>query len=221
MYQHLDSLGLPVDLPLGKVVCVGRNYLDHVQEMQSEVPAEPLLFMKPVNALCHLSQPLSIPADKGECHNELEIAVLLKQRLCHATHDDVEAAIWGVGLALDLTLRDVQRTLKAQGHPWERAKAFDFSCPVSGFVPISQVPDLQNIEFTLTVNGEARQAGNSNMMLRGIVDLISHMSSVFTLDAGDIILTGTPKGVGPLTSEDSVSATLADKITVETSVQAL
>jgi 2-keto-4-pentenoate hydratase/2-oxohepta-3-ene-1,7-dioic acid hydratase in catechol pathway len=218
MYQHLDVQGNPIALPVGKVACIGRNYLDHIEEMKSVVSASPLLFLKPKAALCDMGKPLSIPTEQGECHNELEVAVLLKHTVSKATENEVLAAIWGIGLGLDLTLRDVQRELKAQGQPWERAKSFDLSCPVSGFVPIDSITDLQDLHFTLSINGEVRQSGHTAMMLHKIVPLIAHMSQTFTLDAGDIVLTGTPKGVGPLLVGDTIEATLHDKMTVNTKV---
>lgn len=218
MYLHQDNLGNPIDLPVGKVVCVGRNYLDHIDEMRSAVPEEPLLFMKPKAALCDMAQSLMIPLDQGECHNELEVALLLRQPLCRANRDEVLKSLWGVGLALDFTLRDVQRKLKEKGLPWERCKSFDFSCPVSGFVPVSQISDLQDLTFSLTVNGIQRQAGHTALMLHQIADLVSHMSHVFTLDAGDIIITGTPKGVGALHPGDALAAALDGHLSVSTTV---
>ncbi|MBQ4831423.1 fumarylacetoacetate hydrolase family protein [Alteromonas sp. MMG017] len=218
MYQHVEFQGNPIALPIGKVACIGRNYLDHIEEMKSVVSESPLLFLKPKAALCDMATPLVIPTNQGECHNELEVAVLLKYALYKATEAEVLAAIWGIGLGLDLTLRDVQRELKAQGQPWERAKSFDLSCPVSGFVPIDSTTDLQDLHFTLSINGEIRQSGHTAMMLHKIVPLIAHMSQTFTLDAGDVVLTGTPKGVGPLLAGDNVEATLHDKITVNTKV---
>tara|TARA_B100001063_G_scaffold183725_1_gene173350 strand:+ start:99 stop:761 length:663 start_codon:yes stop_codon:yes gene_type:complete len=218
MYQHVEFQGNPIALPIGKVACIGRNYLDHIEEMKSVVSESPLLFLKPKAALCDMATPLVIPANQGECHNELEVAVLLKRSLCKATEDEVLAAIWGIGLGLDLTLRDVQRELKAQGQPWERAKSFDLSCPVSGFVPIDSTTDLQDLHFTLSINGEVRQSGHTAMMLHKIVPLIAHMSQSFTLDAGDVVLTGTPKGVGPLLAGDTIEAVLHDKMTVNTEV---
>lgn len=218
MYMHQDNLANPIDLPVGKAVCVGRNYRDHIDELHSEVPAEPLLFMKPKTALCHMHNPLRIPQGMGECHNELEVAVLLKQPLCNAAADEVLAAIWGIGLGLDLTLRDVQQTLKQKGLPWERSKAFDFSCPLSGFVPVSQLARLDDIQFTLTVNDQQRQTGHTAKMMHAIPELIAHMSGVFTLEAGDVILTGTPKGVAALNNNDVVRAELIDHFHVSTKV---
>ena len=221
MYLHQDNLNNPIDLPVGKVVCVGRNYLDHIDEMRSAVPEEPLLFMKPKAALCNMSQPLVIPLDKGECHNELEVAVLLKQPLCKADKNDVINALWGVGLALDFTLRELQQSLKEKGLPWERCKSFDFSCPVSGFVPMSQVADIQDLRFSLIVNDVQRQTGHTALMLHQVVDLLSHMSHVFTLDAGDIVITGTPKGVEALNPGDEITAKLDGHFSVSTAVAEL
>ncbi len=222
MYRHTDNLGLPVDLPVGKVMCVGRNYLDHITEMQSQVPVAPLLFMKPKTALCHLTQPVSIPADQGVCHNEVEIAVLIGQTLCKApqgaTDAELQKVIWGVGVGLDLTLRDVQAQLKADGHPWERAKAFDFSCPVSGFVLACQIASLQSLPFSLSVNNEVRQQGNSADMMRPVLNLLVQISQQFTLEPGDIVMTGTPKGVGPLCHGDKLAVQLADFININTHV---
>ncbi|RDV24640.1 fumarylacetoacetate hydrolase family protein [Alteromonas aestuariivivens] len=221
MYQHQSHMGQLIDLPLGKVVCVGRNYYDHIQEMHSEVPSQPLLFMKPSDALCSLYEPLQIPTNKGECHNELELAVLVSQRLKCASASQVKSALYGIGLALDLTLRDVQAELKSKGHPWERAKAFDASCPVSGFVPIVQFSDLADIPFSLTVNAEVRQQGNSGMMLYDVLSLIALMSHEFTLNPGDIVLTGTPKGVASLIQGDELVLTLPPYLDVHTRVSSL
>lgn len=218
MYQHHDYVGTPIALPVGKVACIGRNYLDHIEEMKSVVTDLPLLFLKPKAAVCDMSQPLCIPTDLGECHNELEVAVLLNKPLSKASENDILDAMWGVGLGLDLTLREVQQTLKAQGHPWERAKSFDLSCPVSGFVPVSSFGDLQDISFTLKINGEVRQSGHTALMLHKIIPLIAHISHFFTLDAGDIVLTGTPKGVGPLLIGDTVEAVLHEHFTINTRV---
>ncbi|MBU3023328.1 fumarylacetoacetate hydrolase family protein [Aestuariibacter sp. A3R04] len=218
MYQHLNELAQPIGLPVTRALCVGRNYLDHVQELNNEVPDDALLFMKPQPALCHMSEPIVIPDALGACHNELELTVLLKAPLCKASKDNVLAAIWGVGLGLDLTLRDVQSSLKAKGYPWERAKAFDFSCPLSCFIPVSQFSDLQDITFSLHINGDTRQQGNSKFMIRPMAELIAEMSHVFSLQAGDVILTGTPKGVGPLHAGDSITAALGQNLSVTTSV---
>lgn len=217
-YQHHDIGGCPIDLPVGKVVCVGRNYADHIEELNNETPQQPLLFMKPSDALCDVSQPIEIPVGLGTCHNELEIAVLIAQTLKNADVESCEAAVWGVGLGLDLTLRDLQSQLKAKGLPWERAKSFDQSCPVSRFVPSSSIESISNLSFSLTVNSEVRQFGDCTLMLWSIPELLSAISSVFTLRPGDVVLTGTPKGVGPLKSNDQLSLDLDNHFKTTTSV---
>ena len=217
-YRHIDNNGENIDLPLGKVVCVGRNYLQHIKELENEVPSEPLLFNKPSTSLCPLNKPVVLPKKLGPCHNELEVAILIKSTLCKASKQEVEAAIWGVGLGLDLTLRDIQSTLKKQGHPWERAKAFDYSCPMSQFVIKNQIEKLSNLDFSLSVNNEIRQQGNSKDMLFPIFELLVNISNTFTLLPGDIVMTGTPKGVAALLDGDQLTIELNRHFSVSTCV---
>ncbi|MDC8830591.1 fumarylacetoacetate hydrolase family protein [Alteromonas gilva] len=219
MYQHRKPDGETMALPVGKVVCVGRNYLDHIQELNNDVPEEPLLFMKPATALCDVREPLAIPAGLGECHNELEVAVLISKRLTRADATQAASAIGGVGLALDLTLRDVQQRLKDKGQPWERAKAFDNACPVSPMIALDDIARLADLSFTLHINGELRQQGNTRMMMRDTLSLLCAISEVFTLEPGDIVLTGTPKGVGPLHSGDTLTLTMPPWLQIETRVE--
>lgn len=217
-YKHIDSDGKKIDLPVGKVVCVGRNYLQHIKELDNDVPTEPLLFNKPSTALSPLNEPVVIPKSLGPCHYELEVAVLIKDRLCKPSIKEAEAGIWGVGLGLDLTLRDVQSALKKQGHPWERAKAFDRSCPMSQFVFKDQVKKLSNIDFSLSVNNEIRQQGNSQEMLFPILKLLVNISTTFTLLPGDIVMTGTPKGVAPLLVDDLITIELNGHFSIRSHV---
>ncbi|MFT5837670.1 MAG: 2-keto-4-pentenoate hydratase/2-oxohepta-3-ene-1,7-dioic acid hydratase in catechol pathway [Flavobacteriales bacterium] len=218
-YKHIDNAGKYIDLPVGKVVCVGRNYLLHIKELENEIPLVPLVFIKPSTALSPLNRPIFLPKNVGPCHNELEVAVLIKTSLCQATLQEVESAIWGVGLGLDLTLRDVQNALKKKGHPWERAKAFDCSCPMSQFVIMEQVKTLTNIDFGLRVNNEIRQHGNSQDMLFTILELMVDISNTFTLLPGDIVMTGTPKGVAPLAVDDQLTIELNGHFSVNTYVE--
>ncbi len=184
MYQHRDWQGALLDFPVGKVVCVGLNYAKHVAEMKSQASAEPLLFIKPETALCDLRQPVAIPKEFGEVHHETELAVLIGAPLKQANEDRCARAIAGFGVALDLTLRDVQMKLKAAGQPWEKSKAFDGSAPVSGFIPVNEFPDPQNVTLSLTINNELRQQGNTREMLTPVIPLISYMSRYFTLRPG-------------------------------------
>lgn len=213
-HQYIDGTG--ADLPVGKVVCVGRNYADHAAELNNPVPTTPMLFMKPAPALVPLNEPFEVPMDYGTVHFETEMAVLIGQRLKNANKHEIEDAIVGVGVALDLTLRDLQSKLKERGHPWEKAKAFDGSCPVSAFVEPEAAGDLQDQQIRLTVNGEVRQNGNSSHMLNKVYPLIAYMSHYFTLEPGDVVLTGTPAGVGSVVPGDKLRVELSELISVET-----
>ncbi|MCR8913543.1 fumarylacetoacetate hydrolase family protein [Marinobacter panjinensis] len=216
-YQHHWKDGTPVHLPLGKIVCIGRNYAEHARELNNPVPDEPLLFIKPATSAVHITRPLDFPRDRGEVHFEAELAVLIGRPLTNASASEAEGAILGYGLALDLTLRDLQSRLKEKGQPWERAKAFDGACPLSPFVSIDRLR-RDHLTFTLDINRERQQTGDTRDMLNPIVPLIAHMSSQFTLMPGDVVLTGTPKGVGPLESGQILSLELEDALFVETTV---
>ncbi|WP_346796313.1 fumarylacetoacetate hydrolase family protein [Halomonas sp. Bachu 37] len=203
---------------LGKIVCVGRNYADHAKELNNPVPTEPLLFIKPATSAVDLAEPLSPPFSRGEVHYEIELALLIGETLTHASHDEAESAIVGIGLALDLTLRDVQTRLKEKGHPWEVAKAFDGACPLSSFLPLPHVPNWNALMFTLEINGEKRQHGEGADMLFPVPTLVAEMSRHFTLQPGDVILTGTPAGVGELPRGAALRMTLTGGLEVNTNV---
>ncbi|PHM27701.1 fumarylacetoacetate hydrolase family protein [Xenorhabdus budapestensis] len=212
MYQHRDWQGVLLDFPANKVVCVGSNYDKHIKEMGSDIMEEPVIFIKPETALCDLRQPISIPEKLGTVHHEVELAVLIGSTLKNASEERVSQAIAGFAVALDLTLRDLQREFKQSGQPWEKSKAFDGSCPISGFISVNAFEDLQNSQLSLAVNGELRQNGNTCDMRMPIIPLISYMSRFFTLRPGDIILTGTPEGVGELKSGDVLTVSLNEHV---------
>jgi 2-keto-4-pentenoate hydratase/2-oxohepta-3-ene-1,7-dioic acid hydratase in catechol pathway len=217
-YRHQVN-GALLDLPVGKAVCVGRNYAAHAQELNNPIPTEPVLFIKPNTALVALGEQLPIPTQLGECHIETEICILIADKItrgCDRTQ--VEAAIGGVGVALDLTLRGLQQQLKDASLPWEKAKAFDGACPISAFVSLENIDDLHNQQIQLRQNGELRQDGNSADMLTPVLPLLVYISQFFTLTPGDIVLTGTPAGVGPLAVGDSLDISLGDIINVQTKV---
>lgn len=216
-YQHHWKDGTPVHLPLGKIVCIGRNYAEHARELNNPVPDEPLLFIKPATSAVHITRPLDFPRNQGAVHFETELAVLIGRPLTRASASEAESAILGYGLALDLTLRDLQSKLKEKGQPWERAKGFDSACPLSPFVSADKFSGGP-IHFTLDIDGSRQQTGDTGDMLNPIVPLIAHISSQFTLLPGDVVLTGTPKGVGPLSSGQTLSLELEDLLFVETKV---
>ncbi|MEJ6655560.1 MAG: fumarylacetoacetate hydrolase family protein [Pseudomonas sp.] len=204
-YQHQYSDGTSIPLPMGKVVCVGRNYAEHARELNNPIPSEPLLFIKPSTSVVPLAEGFHLPVGRGAVHYETEIALLIGTPLSGTVSPtDAAAAIAGVGLALDLTLRELQDQLKAKGHPWERAKAFDAACPLSPFVRLDQAPALNAIALELKINDELRQQGTSADMITPIVALLQHIAGVFSLLPGDVVITGTPAGVGVLNPGDEL-----------------
>lgn len=196
---------------LGKVVCVGRNYAAHAKELNNPIPSSPILFMKPNSSVVPFGPEFLIPKGYGSVHHELEIAILIGKELTHANAEQVAESIVGIGLGLDLTLRDVQDTLKEKGHPWERAKSFDGACPLTEFMTVDLASEnaWQAIGLKLQRNGKLQQQGSSAEMLFPILPLIAHMSEHFSLQPGDVILTGTPAGVGPLEAGDTLLAELS------------
>jgi 2-keto-4-pentenoate hydratase/2-oxohepta-3-ene-1,7-dioic acid hydratase in catechol pathway len=223
MYRHqwYDKGGKVEWLP-GKVVCVGRNYAAHARELNNPVPTEPILFMKPATAMVSMAEPFVIPADRGVVHFETEMALLIGKTLTAANEEECLKAITGVGLGFDITLRELQDGLKAKGQPWEVAKAFDGSCPLSGFVPVVSPLDWANVQLQMTCNDEVRQNGNSSDMITPVTQLLAYTSQIFTLQPGDVVMTGTPAGVGPLQAGDKLQAQLSVAgevmISVETEV---
>ena len=211
-YQHQYHDGTRIHFPMGKVVCVGRNYAAHAKELNNPVPTEPLLFIKPGRCVVALDDSFSIPNDeRGAVHYEAEIAVLIGKPLSRRPNaEEVLDAISGFAPALDLTLRELQDKLKAKAYPWEVAKSFDGACVLAPFVPGDAVADLTDLGIRLSLNGELRQDGNSRDMLNPILPLIQYICGHFSLQAGDVILTGTPVGVGPLTAGDVLDLQLVD-----------
>ncbi|WP_016856532.1 fumarylacetoacetate hydrolase family protein [Halomonas smyrnensis] len=204
--------------PLGKIVCVGRNYADHARELDNPVPDEPLLFIKPATSAARLEETIDAPFARGEVHFETELALLVGETLKDAGAAEAERAIAGIGLALDLTLRDVQGKLKDKGHPWEVAKGFDGACPLSVFLPLSEVPNWSALAFTLAVDGEERQHGHGADMLFPVPELVAEMSRHFTLEPGDVVLTGTPAGVGELPRGAELRLSLTGGLEIVTGV---
>ncbi|CAE6884380.1 Fumarylacetoacetate hydrolase family protein [Pseudomonas marincola] len=208
-YQHQYVDGTRIHFQLGKVVCIGRNYAEHAKELNNPVPTEPILFIKPGSCVVAVDDGFSIPEDRGSVHYEAEIAVLIGKPLSRTPNEEeVLDAISGFAPALDLTLRDVQAKLKEKGYPWEIAKSFDGACVLAPFVQGDAIADLTDIGIRLTINGAVRQDGNSSDMLNPIVPMIQHICGHFSLQPGDVILTGTPVGVGPLNKGDEVELEL-------------
>ncbi len=219
-YQHKYVDGTSIHFPLGKVVCIGRNYAEHAKELGNPVPTEPLIFMKPGSCVVALEGGFSIPADRGVVHYEAEIVVLIGKPLSKKpSAEEVIDAISGFAPGLDLTLRDVQSRLREKGLPWELAKCFDGAAVIAPFVPAETYPDLTDIGIRLTINDKVVQDGNSSLMLNPIVPMIQHMAANFSLQAGDIIMTGTPAGVGPFQASDQIVLELTGHSRYETVVR--
>lgn len=199
-----------------KIICVGRNYAKHIEEMNSERTSDPVLFMKPNSSLWDITQPIPILKEYGAVHHEIELAVCID-----AVNGPIDASranqfILGYGLALDLTLRDIQSSAKKAGLPWAVAKGFDHACPVSEFIPVKEIEQISDLQLTLTINGQLRQNGNTSHMLFKIPELIAYASRFFHFEAGDLLLTGTPAGVGPLQTGDTIEAAISGIANVQT-----
>lgn len=192
--------------PIGKIVCLARNYAEHARELGNETPAAPVLFMKPASSVIGDGDAVHIPSYSQECHYEVELAVLIGTQARNVPADRALEYVAGYGVAIDMTLRDVQNQLKAKGLPWEIAKGFDTACPLSDFVPAAAVADPHALNLKLSVNGESRQDGCSSDMLNRVPQIIAHISAIFTLEPGDVILTGTPAGVGQVRAGDVMTA---------------
>ena len=194
---------------IGKILCIGRNYADHIKELGNETPGRPIIFMKPSSSVIGEGEEIVIPAYSSDCHHEAELALLIGTGGKDIPEQEALSCLAGYGVAIDLTLRDVQAELKKKGLPWEIAKGFDTACPLSAFVPAGSVADPQALRIRLSVNGEPRQDASTALMIHRIPELVSYLSSVFTLVPGDLILTGTPAGVGPIKSGDLVVAEIS------------
>ena len=188
-------------IPVGKIVCMGRNYVAHIEELNNERPDAPMFFIKPATALAPIER-VRLPAYSEQARHELELAVILDTPLSRCAEADVFPAIAGYAAAIDVTLQDVQERCKAKGHPWEIAKAFDGACPCSDFVPAADVTRPEDLRLTMRVNGETRHDDSTKLMIWSIPELVAAASQYFTLEPGDIVLTGTPAGVGPLAPGD-------------------
>jgi len=195
---------------IGKVVCVGRNYAAHAEELGNEVPKAPILFMKPASSVVSIRQDVvrPNPALYGETHYEAELCVQLVADLSAATIEEAKQAIGGVTLGLDLTLRELQAELKEKGHPWERAKCFDGACVLGDWLDPQVFGDFTDVHYQLTINDALTQDGDSALMLFPVYELLVNISHAFSLQAGDVIMTGTPSGVGALQAGDQLSLKL-------------
>ncbi len=185
-----------------KIICIGRNYAKHIEELKNERPSEPVIFMKPDSAILLKQHPFVIPEFSNDIHHEIELIVKISKvgkyidiKFAHKYYDEIS-------IGIDFTARDLQNELKSKGLPWEKSKAFDGSAVIGEFLPKNKFNSLENITFELTNNDKTVQKGNTSHMLWKIDELISYVSQFFTLKIGDIIFTGTPEGVAAVKTED-------------------
>jgi 2-keto-4-pentenoate hydratase/2-oxohepta-3-ene-1,7-dioic acid hydratase in catechol pathway len=185
-----------------KIICIGRNYTQHIEELQNERPEEPIVFLKPDSAVLLKQHPFVIPEFSNDIHHEIELIVrinkvgkYIEQKFAHKYYDEIS-------VGLDFTARDLQEKLKDKGLPWEKAKSFDGSAVIGDFISKKIFSSLESINFELTKNGITVQRGNSSLMLFKIDEIIAHVSQFFTLKIGDIIFTGTPDGVAAVKPND-------------------
>ncbi|HYS43123.1 MAG TPA: fumarylacetoacetate hydrolase family protein [Geobacteraceae bacterium] len=212
-------VGSDREFPIGKILCIGRNYAEHIRELGNEIPSAPVIFMKPASSVIGEGEEIVIPPYSSDCHHEAELALLIGKGGKEIPPEQVMEHLAGFGVAIDLTLRDVQAELKKKGLPWEIAKGFDTACPLSAFVPPERVGDPQDLSIRLSVNGELRQDGSTALMIHSIPAIVSYMSGIFTLEPGDVILTGTPAGVGPLKAGDQLVAEIPGVATLRVNVR--
>ena len=211
--------GLP-HLQFSNIFCIGRNYVEHAEELNNEVPSQPLVFLKPTSSIILDGEKIQIPAQSENVHHEVELAVAISKAGNNIPKENALEHVGGYGIGIDITARDIQQKAKEKGHPWTVAKGFDTFAPLSTFVKKDQVNDPQNLNLQISVNGTVRQSDSTKLMIYPVADLIHYLSTIFTLQPGDIILTGTPKGVSPITKGDTIEASLSNglatiSITVE------
>ena len=187
-----------------KIICVGRNYVEHIEELNNTVPKDPVLFLKPDTAILLKKQPFFIPEFSNDVHHEVEVLVKINRIGKHIDRKFAHKYYDEIGLGIDFTARDLQSELKEKGLPWEKAKAFDGAAVIGKFLPKSHFKDVDDINFRLEKNGKAQQIGNTSLMLWKIDTLIEYISKYFTLKIGDVIFTGTPSGVGKVNSNDNL-----------------
>lgn len=206
-------------LPVGKILCLGRNYIAHAREMKADLPSTPVVFLKPATALLHTGEKIVIPPLSHELHYEAEMVVVMGNDGKDIPEARALSHVYGYAVGLDMTLRDLQSEAKKNGLPWSVAKGFDTSAPVSEVVTRDRINDPHSLQLTLQVNGRTRQNASTGDMIFRIEKVIAFLSQIFTLERGDLIFTGTPEGVGEVKSGDTLVAELTSVGTLSVSVR--
>ncbi|MFS4467623.1 fumarylacetoacetate hydrolase family protein [Maribacter sp. 2210JD10-5] len=191
-----------------KLICIGRNYTDHITELQNERPSEPVVFIKPDSSVLPKQQDFYIPDFSDDIHYEVEVLVKIKKVGKHIAQKFAPSYYDEIGLGIDFTARDLQAQLKSKGLPWEKAKGFDGAAVIGKWLPKNNFKNLNNLNFNLKKNEEIVQEGNTSLMLWKIDEIISYVSTFFMLKKGDVIFTGTPAGVGKVSANDYLRGSL-------------
>ena len=207
------------EISIGKIVCVGRNYAEHVHELGNIIHEKPVVFLKTVSSVIYSGDEIVYPSFSTDMHHETELVLLIGEEVKDADDKAAEKAIAGYGIGLDMTLRDVQSDLKKKGHPWTIAKCFDTSTAISEFIEKSEHQLTLDETISLKINGEYRQKDQLNKMLHKPAEIVQYISSLMKLEPGDLIFTGTPKGVSKVNSGDKLVAELDDVLKLECTVK--
>lgn len=202
-----------------KIIAIGRNYAAHIEELNNERPTEPVVFMKPDTALLKSGTPFYHPEFSEDIHHEVELVLKVCKEGKYIKKEFAHKYFNEIGLGIDFTARDLQQKCKQKGLPWEIAKAFNGSAPIGEFMPVSEFPDLKNINFHLDVNGATRQKGNTSLLLFDFDVIIAYVSQFFTLKVGDLIYTGTPAGVGKVSIGDRLEGFIEGKKMLDVEVK--
>jgi len=202
-----------------KIICIGRNYIDHARELNNPVPEKPVFFLKPDSSIIRNNKPFFLPDFSSEIHYEVELVLKISRLGKNISENFAHRYFEQIGLGIDFTARDLQAECKARGLPWEIAKAFEGSAPLGGFLPKTELGDLNNLDFRLEINDKVVQEGNSNDLIFSFDRLIAYVSQFFPLKTGDLLFTGTPAGVGPVKRNDHLKAFLGDRLLLDFEVK--
>jgi len=194
-----------------KIIAIGRNYAEHIEELKNEKPSNPVVFLKPDTALLKNNAPFYLPDFSNEIHHEVELVLKINREGKFIKREFAHRYFEEIGIGIDFTARDIQKDCKEKGLPWEIAKGFNGSAPVGDFLPVGEFKDLTDINFHLDINGQSKQQGNTSMMLFDFGVILEYVSKFFTLKKGDLIYTGTPAGVGKVNAGDHLEAYIEDQ----------
>jgi len=216
---HAVRLWNGKEVPVGKIVALGKNYADHAKEMGGQVPKQPMLFLKPATSIIHEGEAVEYPPHTQNLHYEIELGVVIGKQAKRIKAADWKQYVLGYVTLLDMTARDLQKDAQTKGEPWSVAKGFDTFCPIGTAVDAAKVADPHALALELKVNGEVKQKGNTKDLVFKLPTILEYVSHVFTLEPGDIIATGTPEGVGPVKPGDVLEAKIGGVGTLKVRVE--